>query len=166
MGGLWTPQKSPLSRNGPGTCADLSPTGVELPVWRLSCSLTRTDCGLDLALGDKGTPHVVGGPSFPMRARTATWVPGDTWHWALLCVGDAAICFCRCYKTSTAVARCKSKGQCYSPRKCHRRWTTHSLWGERPRRGWNIGRKQLASWRWSVYLTPRFVNNDCGTDHL
>ena len=50
----------------------LNPTGVELPGWRRSYSLTRTDCGLDLALGDKGTPHVVGGSSFPMRARIAT----------------------------------------------------------------------------------------------
>lgn len=79
----------------------LNPTGVELPVWRPSCNLTGTDCGLDLALGDKDTPHVVGGSSFPMRARTATGVPGDTWHWVLLRVGDVTICFCSIY------CRCK-----------------------------------------------------------
>ena len=49
-----------------------SPTGVELPLWRLSCNLTKTDGGLDLAMEHKGTPHAVGGPSNPARARTAT----------------------------------------------------------------------------------------------
>ena len=32
----------------------------------------RTNSGLDLAMEDKGTPHVVIGSSSPMRARTAT----------------------------------------------------------------------------------------------
>ena len=61
---------------GPGACGWFcgslvnSPAGVELPLSRLSCSLTRADGGL--AVEDKGTPHAVGGSSSPMRARTAT----------------------------------------------------------------------------------------------
>ena len=48
------------------------PTGVELCLWRLSCNLARTDCGLDLAMKDKHTPYAVAGSSSPLRARTAT----------------------------------------------------------------------------------------------
>ena len=57
-----------------GFCRSLikKPEGVELTLWRLSCNFTRTTGGLDLAKEDKGTPHVVGGSSSPMRARTAT----------------------------------------------------------------------------------------------
>ena len=40
-----------------------SPAGVELSLWRLSCSFTRTAGRLDLAMDDKGTPHAVGGSS-------------------------------------------------------------------------------------------------------
>ena len=32
---------------------------MELPLRRLSYNFTRTDGGLDLAMKDKGTPHVV-----------------------------------------------------------------------------------------------------------
>ena len=60
---------------------------VELPLWGLSCYLTRTQGGLALPMEDKGIPVVVGGSSSPLRARIATGVPGDIWHWALLCVG-------------------------------------------------------------------------------
>ena len=35
----------------------------------------------------------------------------------------------------TAVARCKFKGQCYSPREYRGRWIVCKLWGERPWRG-------------------------------
>ena len=48
------------------------PAGIELPLWRLSYNFTKTDGGLDLAMEDKGTPHVVIGSSSPRRARTAT----------------------------------------------------------------------------------------------
>ena len=65
---------------------------------------------------DKGTPHAVGGSSSPVRARTATRAPGNTWHWVLLCIGDVTVFF-----VAIAVARCKSKGQCYLPREYHRR---------------------------------------------
>ena len=37
----------------------------------LSCNFTRTDGGMNLALEDKGTPHVVTGSPSPMRARSA-----------------------------------------------------------------------------------------------
>ena len=63
--------------------------------------------------------QAVGGPSSP---HSAPWVPGDTWCWVLLCVGDVTV-------VATAVAICKSKGQCYH------RWTVHRMWGERPWRG-------------------------------
>ena len=33
------------------------PAVVLLPLWRLSCSLTRSECGLDLDMENKGTPH-------------------------------------------------------------------------------------------------------------
>lgn len=71
---------------------------------------------------DRGTPQLVGGSSSPMGARTAIWVPGDIWCWVfyyvlgnitgLLCVGDVT----GVVTAPTAVARCKFKGQCYSPR--------------------------------------------------
>ena len=61
------------------------------------CNFTRTDSGLDLAMEDKGTPHVVGGSSNPMRTRTAAWVPGDTWSWVLLCIRDVTMCCCSIY---------------------------------------------------------------------
>ena len=52
-------KKSPPSRGGPGICVGFcgslikNSAGVELPLWRLSCNFTRTDCGLDLAMEDK-----------------------------------------------------------------------------------------------------------------
>ena len=101
---------------GPSTCRRFCGSliiilaGVELPLWRLSCNLTRTDGGLDLAMEDKGTPHMEGGSSSPLRARTGTWVLGDTWRWVLLCTGYVTAV------VTTAVTRCKSKRQCYSPR--------------------------------------------------
>ena len=54
-----------------------NPTGVRLPLWRLSCNLTRIDAGLDVAMEDKVTPHAAGGFSSPMRAR---WFQGDFQH--------------------------------------------------------------------------------------
>ena len=97
-------RNSPPWRSGPGACRGFLQVlnkkawrgGVD-PLWRLSCNFTRTTGGLDLAKEDKGTPHVVDGSSSPMRARTATWVPGDTWHWVLLCVGDVTVCCCSIY---------------------------------------------------------------------
>ena len=47
-------------------------TEEELPLWKLSCNFTRTDGEMDLAMEDKGTPHLVIGSSSPMMARTAT----------------------------------------------------------------------------------------------
>ena len=91
-----------------------------MPLWRLSYNLTRTDSGLDLAVKDRGTPHVVDGSSSTLRARTATGVPSDTWCWVLLCIEDVTAV------VATAVARCKSKGQCYWPKEYHR-WTTHRM---------------------------------------
>ena len=38
--------------------------------------------------------HAVGGSSSPMRAKTAAWVPGATWCWVLLCIGDVGVCCC------------------------------------------------------------------------
>ena len=43
---------------------------LELPRWRTSCKLTRTDCGLDLVMEDNGTPYEMGGSSSPVRAAT------------------------------------------------------------------------------------------------
>ena len=40
-----------------------SSAGVEVSLWRLSCSFTETAGGLDLAMDDKGTPHAVCGSS-------------------------------------------------------------------------------------------------------
>ena len=40
--------------------------------WRLSCNLTRTASGLHLVKADEGPPQAVGGPSKPMRTRSAT----------------------------------------------------------------------------------------------
>ena len=111
VGGLWTgTTKHPLLAGwawclwGVLCVLNKNSAGMELPLWRLSSSLTRTDSGLDLAMNDKGTPRAVGDSSSTMRARTATWVPSDTWCWALLCVGDVTAV------VATAVARCKSKG--------------------------------------------------------
>ena len=89
---------------------------MELPEWRLSCNFIRTNGGLDLTKENRGTPYAVSGSSSPMRARTVTRVPGDTWHWVLLCIGDVTVFF-----VAIAVARCKSKSQCYLPREYHRR---------------------------------------------
>ena len=106
FGILWVgPQKFPPLRGGPnaywGFCRSLiikNPAGMELLLWRLSWNFKRTDGGPDLAMEDKGTPHAVHGSSSPRRARTATWVPGDTWHWVLLCIGDVTVCcsYCCC----------------------------------------------------------------------
>ena len=47
---------------GPSTCRRFSGSliinlaGVELPLWKLSYNLTRSDGGLDLAMEDKSTP--------------------------------------------------------------------------------------------------------------
>ena len=63
---------------GPGICRGfcesliINLAGVELPLWRLSCNLTRIDGELDLAMEDKGTLHMEGGSSSPMKARTGT----------------------------------------------------------------------------------------------
>ena len=51
------------------------------------------------------------GCSSPMRARTATGVPGDTWPWVLLCVGGVAVVV-----ASTAVAEGGFKGRCFTKR--------------------------------------------------
>ena len=48
-----------------------NPAGMELPLQRLLCNLTGRDGGLDLAMGDGGTPIAVGGSSSLTRARTA-----------------------------------------------------------------------------------------------
>ena len=117
---------------GGGGCGSLiknTPAGVELLLWRLSWNLTRTDRGLDLVKEEKGTPHAVGGSSSPMRARTATWVPGDTWHWIFYILGDVTVVI------ATAFGRSKFKDQHYLPREYCGRWTVHRLWGERPWRG-------------------------------
>ena len=99
VGRLWTLQKSLPWRDGPSAsgvfCRSLikNPAGLELPLWRLSCNFTRTDGGRDLAMEDKGTPCAVGVSSSPMRGRTAKWVPGDTWRWVLLYIGDVTVCY-------------------------------------------------------------------------
>ena len=96
--------KIPSSKGWPraygGFCRSLIKilAGVELPLWRLSCSLTRADSGLDLAMEDKGTPRAVGGSSSPTRARTATWVPDDTWCWVFAKYWGCNCCVCSyCY---------------------------------------------------------------------
>ena len=96
VGELWMPQKSPSWRGRPRACegfwGSIIKTPQEwFPLLRLSCNLTRTDGWLDLAMEDKGTPHAVGSSSSPVRVRTATWVPHDTWHWVLLCFGDGTV---------------------------------------------------------------------------
>ena len=48
------------------------PEGMELPLWRLSCNFSGSNGDMYLAMEDKGTPHVEGGSSSPMRAKTAT----------------------------------------------------------------------------------------------
>ena len=104
----------------------------ELPLWRLSCNFTRTDGRLGLTMEDKGTPRAVGGSSCPIRARSTAWVPGDIWHWVLLCLGIVTAV------VSTAVAKHKPKGQCYSPRGYHRRWTVQNVKWE-TMKGWSVG---------------------------
>ena len=131
---------------------------MEFPLLRLSCNLTRADGWLDLAMEDKGTPHAVGGSSSPVRARTAAWVPHDTWRWVLLCFGDGTVW--KFVVVAAAVARCKSKGQCYLLREYLRRWTEHKMWGERPWRGGVWGKSKLATMVHSGSLAPHFVNND------
>ena len=157
LGGLWMPQKSPLKwwawdLRGVLRVLNKNSAGVELPLWRLFCSFTRTDSGLDLAKEDKGPPHVVGGSSSPVKARAATWVPGDTLHRVLLCIGDVTVV------VATVVA--KSKGQCYLPREYRRKWTAHRMWGKRPWRDEVWRETKLAKMECSGSLAPRFVNND------
>ena len=67
---------------------------------------------------------------------------------------------------ATAVARCKSKGQCYLPREYLRRWTEHKMWGERPWRGGVWGESKLAKMACSGSLAPHFVNNDYVTAEI
>ena len=38
--------------------------------------------------------HAVGGPSSPVRAKTAAWLPGATWCWVSLCFSDVSVCCC------------------------------------------------------------------------
>ena len=123
--------------------------GRELPLWRLSYNLTRTDSGLDLAMKDKGTPRAVGDSSSTMRARTGTGVPSDTWCSVLLCIGDVTAV------VATAVARCKSKGQCYWPREYHR-WMAHRMWARDPE---GVECAERANWpRWRVQaLLPHIL---------
>ena len=52
--------------------------GVGLPLWRLSSNFIKTDGGWDLTLENRGTPYAISGSSSPMRARTATCIPGET----------------------------------------------------------------------------------------
>ena len=123
------------------------PTGVELPLWRCSCNFTWTDSRLDLAMEDKGTLPAVGGSSSPVRARTVTWVPGDTWRWVLQCIGDVTVV------VATAVAGCKSKGQRYSSREYYRRWTVHRIWGQRC---WGGGESKWPRWPVQAVSHPTF----------
>ena len=44
---------------------------MELPLWRLSCNFTGSNGEMDLAMENKGTPHMEGDSSSPMRAKTA-----------------------------------------------------------------------------------------------
>ena len=77
------------------------PLGLELPLWRLSCSFTRTDSRLDLAMKDKGIPHAVGVSSSPVRLvlqHEFQVIPGT--GLVLLSDGDGAVVI-----ASTAVAR-------------------------------------------------------------
>ena len=152
---------------------------MELPLWRLSCNFTRTNDGLDLAMEDRGTPQLVGGSSSPMRARTAKWVPGDIWCWVLLCVGE---CNRFCYvlgnvtgvvTAPTAVARCKFKGQCYSPREYIGKWTVCRLGGERLWRGWSVGKEQISQnvmvrlfHPMASHSCPMLCNNDYVTAEI
>ena len=133
VGWLWMPQISPSWRDGPSACGGFCGSLIKNPQgWSCLCGgfpAVSQGQRVDLVKADKGTAHAVGGPSSPMKARTITWVPGDTWCWVLPCVVDVTVV------VATAVARCKSMGQCYSPSKYHRRWTAHRMWGERPCRG-------------------------------
>ena len=129
------------------------------PIWvtqiQMWADLSRTDSGLDLAMEDKGTPCVVGGSCSPLRATTATWVPGDTWRWVLLCVGNVAICCCIIYCCCRMWVRRSV---------LLRRWIACRLWGKKPLKGWNVGKEQMAVVRQSnpvsSDLTPCFVSND------
>ena len=60
---------------------------------------------------------------------------------------------------ATAVARYKPKGQCYSAREYHRRWTGHWMWSKRP---WGGDSKLV----YSGSLTPCFVNIDYVTAEM
>ena len=137
--------KIPSLKGEPGTCGGVgvarflikNSTGEELPLWRLSCNFTRTDGRLGLTMEDKATPRAVGGSSSPIRTRSTPWVPGDTWHWVLLCLGIVTDVI------ATAVAKHKSKGQCYLPREYHRRWTVQNVRRETMKR-WSVGREEIS----------------------
>ena len=95
-------------------------TGVELPLWRHFCNLTRT---VDWTWPWKiKALHMrcVGllAPRGQGRQREFPVIPGV----GFCCVGGVTVCCC-----STAVTRCKSKGQCYLPTKYHRRWTAYRM---------------------------------------
>ena len=109
-----------------------------MPLWRLSYNLTRTDSGLDLAVKDRGTPHVVDGSSSTLRARTATGVPSDTWCWVLLCIGDVTVCcfgYC-CGKMQIQGSALPAKGISQMD----------GAWNVRREtlKGWSVGREQIS----------------------
>ena len=152
---------------GPGACGWFcgslvkSPAGVDLPPWRLSCSLTRADGGL--AMEDKGTHMQC------VRARTATWVPGDTGRWVLLCLGDVTVC-CSIY----CCCRMWVQGLCYLTKGVS--WKTDCMWIVRREtlKGWNVRKEQISQDADGQAFLPhslslsRFINTRLGSswDHL